>query len=32
VHLGWRFSSDGDGFYGLVLNRLATAESSEGED
>lgn len=32
VHLGWRFSSDGGGFYGLVLNRLATAETEDDED
>ena len=26
-HLGWRFSTSADGFYGLILDRLADASS-----
>ena len=30
-HLGWRFSSDGSAFYGLILDRLVESDAAAGK-
>lgn len=30
THLGWEFETNGDGFYGLILNRLTSRAGTQG--